>query len=181
MNIKTYKYHGPDLYPQLCERWQQTPQVILVTAEHNIALRRQAANGGGGFIADDAAPGLRAAAGAGAGPLQAVLHRHRHAVQGAHRNTGRQQAIGGLGLGQRAFRRDLAVGAERGRALDAVQEGNGDLARAQFALADRAGEFAGLSEMQGGVLCGHDYFRTWPFVSGMRMKVISVITAPAST
>ena len=24
------------------------------------------------------------------------------------------------------------------------------------------------------------YFRTWPFVSGMRMKVISVITAPAS-
>ena len=102
-------------------------------------------------------------------------------MQGAEQDARREQAVGGIGQGQRALGRDFAVGAERGRAFDAVQEVNGDLARAQFALADRAGEFAGLSEMQGGVLCGHDYFRSWPLVSGMRMKVIRVITAPAST
>ena len=41
LDVRMGNFHGPDLYPQLCERWQQSPQVILVTAEHNIALRRR--------------------------------------------------------------------------------------------------------------------------------------------
>ncbi|GGH60777.1 hypothetical protein GCM10010975_23810 [Comamonas phosphati] len=50
LDVRMGHFHGPDLYPQLCERWQQSPQVILVTAEHNIALRRQAAEKGWGFL-----------------------------------------------------------------------------------------------------------------------------------
>ena len=50
LDVRMGEFHGPDLYPQLCERWQQTPLVILVTAEHNIALRRQAAEKGWGFL-----------------------------------------------------------------------------------------------------------------------------------
>ena len=50
LDVRMGNFHGPDLYLQLCERWQQTPLVILVTAEHNIALRRQAAEKGWGFL-----------------------------------------------------------------------------------------------------------------------------------
>ena len=50
LDVRMGEFHGPELYLQLCERWQQTPLVILVTAEHNIALRRQAAEKGWGFL-----------------------------------------------------------------------------------------------------------------------------------
>jgi C4-dicarboxylate-specific signal transduction histidine kinase/CheY-like chemotaxis protein len=50
LDVHMGNFHGPDLYLRLCERWQQSPQVILVTAEHNIALRRQAAERSWGFL-----------------------------------------------------------------------------------------------------------------------------------
>lgn len=54
-------HHGPDVFAQLCERWGQTPAVILVTAEHDATLRRQAAERGWGFLAKPVrAPALRA-------------------------------------------------------------------------------------------------------------------------
>ncbi|PTT19864.1 hybrid sensor histidine kinase/response regulator [Acidovorax sp. HMWF029] len=54
-------HHGPDVYVQLCERWGQTPAVILVTAERDATLRRQAAERGWGFLAKPVrAPALRA-------------------------------------------------------------------------------------------------------------------------
>ena len=76
-------------------------------------------------------------------------------MQRAHRNAGRQQAIGRVGLRQGAFGGDHAVCGQVGRAGDAIQEMGGDLARTQFPRADGAGEFAGFSEMQGGVLVWH--------------------------
>ena len=48
--------YGPDLYAQLCERWGQTPPVILVTAERDASLRRQAAERGWGFLAKPVRP-----------------------------------------------------------------------------------------------------------------------------
>ncbi|WP_284337364.1 PAS-domain containing protein [Comamonas sp. NoAH] len=48
--------YGPDLYAQLCERWEQTPPVILVTAERDASLRRQAAERGWGFLAKPVRP-----------------------------------------------------------------------------------------------------------------------------
>ncbi|BEP93939.1 PAS-domain containing protein [Acidovorax sp. A79] len=55
------RHHGPDVYAQLCERWGQAPAVILVTAEHDATLRRQAAERGWGFLAKPVrAPALRA-------------------------------------------------------------------------------------------------------------------------
>ena len=54
-------HHGPDVYAQLCERWGQAPAVILVTAERDATLRRQAAERGWGFLAKPVrAPALRA-------------------------------------------------------------------------------------------------------------------------
>ncbi|WP_440108420.1 hybrid sensor histidine kinase/response regulator [Acidovorax sp. BL-A-41-H1] len=54
-------HHGPDVFVQLCERWGQTPAVILVTAERDATLRRQAAERGWGFLAKPVrAPALRA-------------------------------------------------------------------------------------------------------------------------
>lgn len=54
-------HHGPDVFAQLCERWGQTPAVILVTAERDATLRRQAAERGWGFLAKPVrAPALRA-------------------------------------------------------------------------------------------------------------------------
>ncbi|CAM4351200.1 PAS-domain containing protein [Comamonas aquatilis] len=50
LDVRMGEFYGPDLYPQLCQRWGQEPLVILVTAEHNIALRRQAAEKGWGFL-----------------------------------------------------------------------------------------------------------------------------------
>ena len=48
--------YGPDLYPQLCEKWGQTPPVILVTAERDASLRRQAGERGWGFLAKPVRP-----------------------------------------------------------------------------------------------------------------------------
>jgi len=54
-------HHGPDVYAELCQRWGQTPAVILVTAERDATLRRQAAERGWGFLAKPVrAPALRA-------------------------------------------------------------------------------------------------------------------------
>ncbi|RZJ12218.1 MAG: response regulator [Acidovorax sp.] len=54
-------HHGPDVYTALCERWGQAPSVILVTAERDATLRRQAAERGWGFLAKPVrAPALRA-------------------------------------------------------------------------------------------------------------------------
>ncbi|WP_416400858.1 PAS-domain containing protein [Alicycliphilus denitrificans] len=54
-------HHGPDVYAELCRRWGQAPAVILVTAEHDATLRRQAAERGWGFLAKPVrAPALRA-------------------------------------------------------------------------------------------------------------------------
>ena len=54
-------HHGPDVFAQLCQRWGQTPAVILVTAERDATLRRQAAERGWGFLAKPVrAPALRA-------------------------------------------------------------------------------------------------------------------------
>ncbi|MFN3439910.1 MAG: PAS-domain containing protein [Acidovorax sp.] len=54
-------HHGPDVYAALCQRWGQTPAVILVTAERDATLRRQAAERGWGFLAKPVrAPALRA-------------------------------------------------------------------------------------------------------------------------
>lgn len=44
-------HHGPDVFVQLCQRWGQTPAVILVTAERDATLRRRAAERGWGFLA----------------------------------------------------------------------------------------------------------------------------------
>ena len=48
--------YGPELYTQLCERWGQSPPVILVTAERDASLRRQAAERGWGFLAKPVRP-----------------------------------------------------------------------------------------------------------------------------
>jgi histidine kinase len=48
--------YGPDVYAQLCERWQQSPPVILVTAERDASLRRTAAERGWGFLAKPVRP-----------------------------------------------------------------------------------------------------------------------------
>lgn len=63
LDVRMGPFHGPELYPLLCERWRQQPQAILVTAEHNIALRRQAAEKGWGFLLKPVRPAaLRALA-----------------------------------------------------------------------------------------------------------------------
>ncbi|MCE1193630.1 MAG: PAS-domain containing protein [Acidovorax sp.] len=54
-------HHGPEVYTALCQRWGQAPAVILVTAERDATLRRQAAERGWGFLAKPVrAPALRA-------------------------------------------------------------------------------------------------------------------------
>ncbi len=46
LDVRMGTYYGPDLYGELVAIWQQSPQVILVTAERDIALRRHAAERG---------------------------------------------------------------------------------------------------------------------------------------
>jgi histidine kinase len=54
-------YQGPEVYAELCQRWGHSPAVILVTAERDATLRRQAAERGWGFLAKPVrAPALRA-------------------------------------------------------------------------------------------------------------------------
>ena len=48
--------YGPDFYAQLCAQWGQSPPVILVTAERDALLRRQAAERGWGFLAKPVRP-----------------------------------------------------------------------------------------------------------------------------
>ena len=48
--------YGPEFYAQLCERWGQSPPVILVTAERDASLRRTAAERGWGFLAKPVRP-----------------------------------------------------------------------------------------------------------------------------
>ncbi|KAF1018698.1 MAG: Aerobic respiration control sensor protein ArcB [Paracidovorax wautersii] len=71
LDVRMGAVHGPDLYPQLCERWGQSPPVILVTAERDDALKRQAADQGWGFLAKPVRPpALRAL-------MSQMLLRHR--------------------------------------------------------------------------------------------------------
>ena len=46
LDVRMGEYYGPDLFGELAAIWQHTPQVILVTAERDNALRRQVAERG---------------------------------------------------------------------------------------------------------------------------------------
>jgi len=46
LDVRMGEFHGPDLFGELAAIWGQSPQVILVTAERDIALRRHAAERG---------------------------------------------------------------------------------------------------------------------------------------
>ena len=71
LDVRMGRVHGPDLYRELCARWGQAPPVILVTAERDDALRREAAERGWGFLAKPVrAPALRAL-------MSQLLLRHR--------------------------------------------------------------------------------------------------------
>ena len=71
LDVRMGDFHGPTLYPELCSRWMQSPRVILVTAEHNDAVRHEAAEQGWGFLAKPVrAPALRAL-------MSQMLLRHR--------------------------------------------------------------------------------------------------------
>ena len=56
LDVRLGQLHGPDVYAQLCQRWGQSPPVILVTAERDGMLRRQAAERGWGFLAKPVRP-----------------------------------------------------------------------------------------------------------------------------
>ncbi|CAB5711626.1 Aerobic respiration control sensor protein ArcB [Delftia tsuruhatensis] len=71
LDVRLGQLHGPDVYAQLCQRWGQSPPVILVTAERDGTLRRQAAERGWGFLAKPVRPpALRAL-------MSQMLLRHR--------------------------------------------------------------------------------------------------------
>ena len=56
LDVHLGQLYGPDVYTQLCERWGSTPPVILLTAEQDATLRRQAAERGWGFLAKPVRP-----------------------------------------------------------------------------------------------------------------------------
>ncbi|MEG2047113.1 MAG: ATP-binding protein, partial [Comamonas sp.] len=56
LDVHLGQHYGPDIYTQLCELWQQQPPVILLTAERDSTLRRQAAERGWGFLAKPVRP-----------------------------------------------------------------------------------------------------------------------------
>ncbi|HVJ38576.1 MAG TPA: PAS-domain containing protein [Stenotrophomonas sp.] len=56
LDVQTDPTCGPDLYLQLCERWQGAPALILVSAEPGEALRRYAAAQGWGLLAKPVRP-----------------------------------------------------------------------------------------------------------------------------
>jgi len=56
LDVRMEPIHGPDLYPQLCTRWQATPPVILVSAEPDPALRQQASAQGWGWLSKPVRP-----------------------------------------------------------------------------------------------------------------------------
>ncbi|MBJ2140397.1 PAS-domain containing protein [Delftia acidovorans] len=71
LDVRLGQLHGPDVYAQLCQRWGQSPPVILVTAERDGMVRRQAAERGWGFLAKPVRPpALRAL-------MSQMLLRHR--------------------------------------------------------------------------------------------------------
>jgi hypothetical protein len=77
-----------------------------------------------------------------------------------HENARRKQAIGSLGLGQRAFCGDLAIRAQSRRSLDTVEEMQSDLARGELALANAPGQILGFSKMEIGIFYRHGSSRT---------------------
>ncbi len=50
LDVHLGQLYGPDIYAQLCDRWGQQPPVILLTAEGDSTLRRQAAERSWGFL-----------------------------------------------------------------------------------------------------------------------------------
>ncbi len=56
LDVHLGAFYGPDVYTQLCERWGSAPPVILLTAERDATLRRQAAERGWGFLAKPVRP-----------------------------------------------------------------------------------------------------------------------------
>lgn len=56
LDVHLGQLYGPDVYTQLCERWGSAPPVILLTAERDATLRRQAAERGWGFLAKPVRP-----------------------------------------------------------------------------------------------------------------------------
>jgi histidine kinase len=73
LDVRLGPLWGPDIYSQLCQIWGQSPPVILVTAERDGMLRRQAAERGWGFLAKPVRPpALRAL-------MSQILLRHRDA------------------------------------------------------------------------------------------------------
>ena len=56
LDVHLGPHYGPEVYAQLCERWGHSPPVILLTAERDSALRRQAAERGWGFLAKPVRP-----------------------------------------------------------------------------------------------------------------------------
>ncbi|NIF83047.1 response regulator [Comamonas sp. Tr-654] len=56
LDVHLGQLYGPDVYAQLCERWGRQPPVILLTAEGDSTLRRQAAERGWGFLAKPVRP-----------------------------------------------------------------------------------------------------------------------------
>ncbi|WP_202843827.1 hybrid sensor histidine kinase/response regulator [Luteimonas saliphila] len=71
LDVRMDGIDGPALYEQLCTRWRQAPPVVLVTAERDAALQREAADRGWGFLHKPVrAPALRAL-------MSQILLRHR--------------------------------------------------------------------------------------------------------
>ena len=50
LDVRMGAFHGPELYERLCATWGREPLVVLVTAERDPALRRQAAERGWGLL-----------------------------------------------------------------------------------------------------------------------------------
>lgn len=50
LDVRMGAFYGPDLYDRLCGVWGQAPAVVLVTAERDTAVRRQAAERGWGYL-----------------------------------------------------------------------------------------------------------------------------------
>ncbi|MCW5580645.1 MAG: PAS-domain containing protein, partial [Luteimonas sp.] len=71
LDVRMGEFDGPSLYATLCERWRQSPPVILVTAERDETLQREARERGWGFLSKPVrAPALRAL-------MSQMLLRHR--------------------------------------------------------------------------------------------------------
>ncbi len=71
LDVRLGALHGPDVQARLQEHWQRSVPTILVTAEHDEALRAQAAENGWGFLSKPVRPAaLRAL-------MSQMLLRHR--------------------------------------------------------------------------------------------------------